>query len=163
MPHLPSHVHYWLAGTGPLTSAYEALILRRGLESRVKLLGAVSDRELAALYARSSLLIMPNVPVPHDMEGFGMVMLEAGAVGLPAIAADLEGIRDVVTHGEGGSLVKAGDAPEFASAVRSELESDTRWQALAQGAEQRARELDWSNVVEKYLDVLRGPAASPSG
>jgi glycosyltransferase involved in cell wall biosynthesis len=73
---------------------------------------------------------------------------------LPTIATDLEGIRDVVRDGESGVLVQAEDASAFESAVRSVLDSGPRWTALAQGAQARAEELDWSNVIEKYLDVL---------
>ena len=52
--------------------------MRHGLGGRVSLLGRCSDEDLVKLYCDSDLLVMPNIPVRGDMEGFGVVMLEAG-------------------------------------------------------------------------------------
>ncbi len=47
------------------------------------MLGRVSEEALGSLYRGADLFVMPNVPVPGDIEGFGVVMLEAGLCGLP--------------------------------------------------------------------------------
>ncbi|MEO0321791.1 MAG: glycosyltransferase family 4 protein [Myxococcota bacterium] len=117
MPRLPSRAHFWLAGDGPERPAIEAAIARAGLGARVRCLGKVDDASLLSLYARGALFVMPNVVVPGDMEGFGIVMLEAGASGLPTVAADLEGIRDVVTDGVNGWFAPSGDAEAFAARI----------------------------------------------
>jgi len=96
MPKLPENVFLWLAGDGPEHDNIAAAIERNGLERRVRCLGRISEAELAELYRRGQMFVMPNIVVPGDMEGFGVVMLEAGACGLPTLAADLEGIRDVI-------------------------------------------------------------------
>ena len=61
---------------------------------------------------------MPNVQVEGDMEGFGVVMLEAGLCELPVVAAALEGIQDVVTDGANGFLVPPEDPTAFAEQIR---------------------------------------------
>ena len=63
------------------------------------------------------LFVMPNVMVPGDMEGQGLVLLEAALCGRPAIAAAMEGILDVVTEGANGHLVPTEDAAGFAEAI----------------------------------------------
>ena len=117
MPQLPEDVHLWLAGDGPEGPRIRAAIDTHGLHSRVRMLGRLTDSEIAQLYAGADLFIMPNVRVPGDMEGFGLVMVEAGACGLPTIASRLEGILDVITDGCNGVLVESGDAQGFANAI----------------------------------------------
>ena len=156
MPRLPPDVHYWLAGDGPEEARIRAAMARHGLEDRVRLLGRVSDEALQTLYRGADLFVMPNIPVAGDLEGFGVVLLEAGLCGLPAIAARLEGIRDVITEDENGHLVQSGDAAAFAQAIlpyyhdREQLE-----QAGRRAAETTAARFGWDVVARRYLDVLQ--------
>jgi phosphatidyl-myo-inositol dimannoside synthase len=64
---------------------------------------------LNTCYAAADLFVMPNIPVEGDMEGFGIVLLEANRAGVPAVASDLEGIRDVIEPGENGYRVPHGN------------------------------------------------------
>ena len=115
MPLLPPHVCYSIIGSGPEEEVIKDAIQRHDLQDRVRLLGQCSDSQLVQMYQESDLLIMPNRPVPGDMEGFGVVILEAGACGTPTVAAKLEGITDVITPGENGVLVENGHAEAFCS------------------------------------------------
>ncbi len=89
MPRLPDNVHYWLAGDGPETDDILKTATENKVAHRVRLLGRITDEHLALLYRGADLFMMPNIPVPGTMEGFGVVMLEAGMGGLPVIAAKL--------------------------------------------------------------------------
>ena len=162
MPRLPADVQYWLAGEGPEEGRIRAAIARHGLESRVRLLGRVSDEELQILYRGADLFVMPNIPVAGDLEGFGVVLLEAGLCGLPAIASRLEGIRDVITESENGHLVESGDAAAFADAILPYYHDRERLERAArQAAETTAARFGWDVVAGRYLDVLRELAARP--
>jgi phosphatidylinositol alpha-1,6-mannosyltransferase len=142
MPLLPPSVVFLLAGDGPETPAIREAVARGGLQARVRVLGRVEDAELAMLYRGADLFVMPNVPVAGDMEGFGVVALEAGLAGLPTVASALEGILDAVTDGANGDLVPAGDARAFANAV-------LRYhRAPAWLAERSARAREW--VASRY-------------
>src|SRR5690606_21320998 len=88
-----------------------------GVLSRVHLLGRVSEQQLTSVYRGSDLFVMPNVPIPGDMEGFGVVMLEAGANGLPTVGSDLEGIKDVIMPGSNGHLVPTENPEAFRAVV----------------------------------------------
>ena len=152
MPMLPSHIEYWIAGTGPESEAIQHAAAAHGLEGRVHLLGRCSDEHLVKLYSESDLLIMPNLPVEGDMEGFGVVMLEAGSSGTPAIAADLEGIRDVITNDVNGRLVPSGDAPAFKNAI---LDYPTSPAARKKAYNYTTAKFSWPSVAELYVRHLR--------
>lgn len=155
LPRLPSDVHYWLAGDGPERGAIEAAAARHGMAERVRLLGRVSEEALAALYRGADLFVMPNIPVPGDMEGFGVVMLEAGLGGLPVVAARLEGIRDVITEGVNGHLVESGDAEAFTAAItRYHGAPDYLAVAARRARNHVANTYGWDAVAQRYISVL---------
>lgn len=156
MPRLPADVVYLLAGDGPTTPQVRASIERRDLYERVRLLGRVSEEMLRMLYEGADLFVMPNVPVPGDIEGFGVVMLEAGLAGLPTIAAELEGIRDVVREGENGHLLPSGDAEAFAAAIaRYHAEPDTLRQASARARRHVETNFSWAAIAAQQLEIFR--------
>lgn len=156
MPRLPPDVHYWVAGDGPETSAIQRAIDRHDLHARVRHLGRVPDETLAQLYRGSDLFVMPNIPVADDLEGFGIVLLEAGVCGTPAIAAQLEGIQDVITEGINGYLVPAKDPSGFVNAIQRYRGDATALDAAAQQAfEHTTSTFAWSAVANTYLSVLR--------
>lgn len=156
MPRLPAHVHYWLAGDGPEAAAIERAIARHRLEKRVRRLGRVPDNVLHQLYRAADLFIMPNRPVPGDMEGFGVVMLEAALCGAPVLAARLEGIQDVVAEGENGHLIESGDADGFVHWILRYDRDRTALQALSKRAATYVRTyFSWDVVANRYVQTLR--------
>ncbi len=156
MPKLPPRVAFWLAGDGPERDEIEASIERAQLRDRVARLGKISEAELLELYRRGQLFVMPNILVPGDMEGFGIVMLEAGACGLPTLAADLEGIRDVIEEGVNGWLVPSGDADAFAMRIQSLLDDPELLREASRRTLQHVTStFRWEHTAERYLDVLR--------
>jgi phosphatidylinositol alpha-1,6-mannosyltransferase len=84
-------------------------VREQGLQRHVFFLGAVSDDVLHLAYERARLLLLPLVDVPGDVEGFGMVAVEAAAHGLPTVAFALGGVTDAVAPGMSGYLVRPGD------------------------------------------------------
>ena len=157
MPKLPERVIFWLAGDGPERENIEAAIERAGLQQRVRCLGKISEEELVELYRRGKLFVMPNIVVPGDMEGFGIVMLEAGACGLPTLSADLEGIRDVIDDGVNGWFAPTEDAEAFAARIKSLLDDpDGLRKASKRAAEYVTSTFRWDSTAQRYLDALRG-------
>ena len=164
MPRLPADVLYLVTGAGPMTPRIQAALERHGLGGRARLLGKVPEETLRTLYRGGDLFIMPNVHVPGDIEGFGVVMLEAGLCGLPVLAADLEGISDVVGEGENGHLVPSRDAAAFAAAVlRYRGDREALAAASRSAARFTARTYSWTGVAERFVEIFRerigGPAA----
>jgi len=153
---LPDDVLFVAIGEGPERARIEAAAALAGVMPRVRLLGRVDDGLLAAAYARASVFVMPNIPVPGDMEGFGLVALEAAAAGALVIASDLEGITEAVQHGRNGLLVTAGDAAAWVVAIRDALEQPHT--ALTDQTRRFSRftreQYGWGATATRYLDVI---------
>lgn len=111
-------IEYWIAGTGPEKKNIQKAIKENNFENKVKLLGFVDDKKLKELYKQADIFIMPNIRVEGDREGFGIVALEANSYGLPVLATDLEGIRDVIKNGENGFLIEDGNLQAWVEKIK---------------------------------------------
>ena len=105
LPQLGGNVHYVVAGEGPEEPLIRAAADAAGVSSRLHLLGRVADDAREELLAGADVFLQPNIPVPGDMEGFGLVTVEAAMRGTPVVAAELEGIKDAVVNGRTGILL----------------------------------------------------------
>lgn len=161
LPRLPDRTTYVVVGEGPERQAAHDAARRGGVADRVRLLGRVSDGELAAAYRSADVFVMPNVPVAGDVEGFGLVALEAAASGLPVVASRLEGITEAIEDGANGVLVEPGDADAFAT-VLNDLLSLTRAQRSDIGARAAAYtdgHFNWDRTARRYIDLIGRVAA----
>ncbi len=91
----------------------------RAGQDTVQFLGTVDDDVLANCYAAADTLVFPLIQVSGDVEGFGMVAIEAAASGTPTVAFPVGGVVDAVVDGVNGLLVPEGDYEAFADAVLS--------------------------------------------
>jgi phosphatidylinositol alpha-1,6-mannosyltransferase len=113
-----------LAGSGKGMFGRIADAARRiGLEDHVRILGPLSEPDLFDAYEAADVLVFPVREVPGDVEGFGMVAIEAAAHGVPTIAFAVGGIPDAVLDGHSGWLVPPGDYATFADRVLQSLAS----------------------------------------
>lgn len=154
---------YIVAGTGPERDAISDLVNQLRLGGRVLILGEVSEREKEILLANADLFIQPNIPVENDMEGFGLVVLEAAAHECAVIAANLEGLKDAISHGNNGLLVPAGNAEAFESQIMSLLDNPGDIEQLGKHAARYVRaHYSWPSVAHRYLDLLAVEIGRPS-
>jgi phosphatidylinositol alpha-1,6-mannosyltransferase len=113
----------------------------------VRFLGAVDDETLWKCYAAADSLVFPLIQVRGDVEGFGMVAIEAAACGTPTVAFPVGGVVDAVSEGKNGLLVPEGDYQALADAIVSICQgspptaSDCRNHALRFSWEAHARRL----------------------
>jgi glycosyltransferase involved in cell wall biosynthesis len=113
LPFARHDVVHLVAGAGPAEDRIRRAARSRGVEDKVRLLGRVSREDRELLLRGSDLFVQPNIHVYGDMEGFGLVNVEAAVRDLPVLAADIEGIPDAVVDGETGWLVTSQDAPRW--------------------------------------------------
>ena len=166
LPRIPGNAVYLLAGEGPQTPAIRAAAARAGVEGRIRFLGRLTEEELVRVYRGADLFVMPNVPVPGDMEGFGVVTLEAALCGLPVLATALEGIRDAVSEGRTGHLLPPRDPEAFAAAVTrygDDRAALARLSGRARGAV--IDRFSWERTADRYVRHLSGaePARRAAG
>jgi len=151
---IKSDVIYLVVGDGP---EYDRIVNERELsplKSNIIIAGRQSSDMLNTAYAAADLFVMPNVPVEGDMEGFGIVLLEANRAGVPAVASDLEGIKDVIDQGINGYRVPHGEAELFAQKIDDVLNNELT--ELSEKARNYAGEnFSWDSVVNKYVSFLK--------
>lgn len=138
-----------IAGDGPEGARLHSLAASLGLSDRVSFLGEVDDATLAACYDRADLFVLPS-----RYEGFGMVLTEAIARGLPCIATD--GVVATRHLPQGAvAIVPADDSAQMSQAIAALLHADAR-QALAARARDAAPLLQrWSTTAEIIVDTIR--------
>src|SRR5262249_32016510 len=123
-PALP-HLRYVIVGEGEERARLEALVAHHGLSDRVTFAGAVAAEELPSYYAAADIFVHPNRVDAGDVEGFGIVFLEAAATGLPTIGGNSGGVPEAIEGDVTGLLVDGTDVNELAIAVRRLAESAT--------------------------------------
>lgn len=116
--------------------------------SRVHYVGEVPDQELPGLMAKAQVLLLPT----RFAEMFGMVLIEAGACGTPAVASNIGGIPEAT----GGSavLVEAGDVSAFAAAV-TEIVLEANLADASERALDNARKYSWEKIVSDTMSLYR--------
>jgi phosphatidyl-myo-inositol alpha-mannosyltransferase len=118
---------------------------------RVVLAGSVSHRDLPGYVAGADVFVAPAV----GQESFGIVLVEAMAAGVPVVASDIEGYREVVRPGVDGILTPPGDPLALADAVRQVLSDSALAGRLAESAKARAQRFRWEVVIEEIESVYR--------
>jgi phosphatidylinositol alpha-1,6-mannosyltransferase len=145
------------------TERIRSAICAAGMERHVELAGFVDDRILEAWMSIARAHVFPVLDLAQDVEGFGLVALEAAARGVPTVAFDAGGVSDAVAPGRSGTLVRSGDYAALATAVVRVLEEPARAQAPSCLA--FAREHDWPSYAKSVLREIQrvAPAETMSG
>ncbi len=147
---------YLIVGEGQLRSRIRKDIEKSGLVEKVFLLREVKDKTLKMLYNASDLLIMPNIPVEGDVEGFGFVALEANSAALPVIASRLEGITAAVEDGKNGFLIEPYDIQGFIEVIVALLEDDRAKEKMGRGAREYVLEnYSCEKIAGKYYQEFK--------
>ncbi len=145
---LKSEIHVDIFGDGPERAKLERQIIRLGLSDRVILHGAAA-RPQDALECMSILVL------PSEAEGFGLVLIEAMAAGIPVVATNAPGIRDVVVHDRTGLLVPIADPPAIARAIRRLVDDESlRYRLIAAARRDVEMRFSWPAIISRYEQIL---------
>jgi glycosyltransferase involved in cell wall biosynthesis len=120
-----------IGGDGEERATLERRARELGLAGRVEFAGPVHDPP--AFYRRCDLFALPSLD-----EGFGLVVLEAMASGLPVIGTRVGGVPELIEHDRNGLLVEPGDAPAIAEALRTLWADPARRARLAEAGRSTA-------------------------
>jgi phosphatidylinositol alpha-1,6-mannosyltransferase len=155
-------IHYLIVGDGPARAELGRTVRRLGLHDRVTFAGFVPDEELPGCYAAADLFVMVSreLPAKGDVEGFGIVYLEASAAGRPVVAGRSGGVSDAVEDGVSGLLVDPEDPRAVAEAMARLLRDPGLRVRLATAGRERVRDRfslqSGSAAFMEMLDELAG-------
>jgi phosphatidylinositol alpha-1,6-mannosyltransferase len=151
---ISSPVYYLMIGDGPENEVVRQAKKKQSDSDKIIIAGRQPDEILNAAYAAADLFVMPNIPVKGDMEGFGIVLLEANHAGVPAVASDLEGIKDVIKDGVNGYRITHHQPEQFADKIDYILNNELT--SLSVSAKKYVDEtFSWNSVVDKYIEFLK--------
>lgn len=149
----------FLVGDGPSRPRLEALAAEEGIASSVVFAGQVSEEELPSFYAAGDVFAMPcrSRKGGLEVEGFGIVFLEAAAVGLPVVAGNSGGAAEAVEDGETGLVVDGTSDDAVAHSVADLLEDPARAATMGKLGRLRVeQDFAWPRVIERLAVGLAG-------
>jgi hypothetical protein len=125
-----------------------------GVREDVVFAGSISDGDRAVYYAACDLFLMPNRQIGADIEGFGIVFLEAGAAGKPVIGGKSGGTGEAIIEGVTGVRVEGESVEAVAAAVIDLLAHPEKARAMGERGRLRVEtEFNWEAVVERTRQV----------
>lgn len=147
-----------IVGDGPLRE--ELKIQGKGMNDRVgwekiKLLGAKTHEELKAIYASADVFVCPSITAQDgDVEGFGLVMLEAMASGLPVVASNSGGIAQLIEDGVNGLLCEEKSVWQLVDNICSLLNDMDLYQKIVENGKRTIEEYDYCIIAKKYIGII---------
>jgi len=155
MGFLPKEVHLVMIGDGPDRQRIEAIAWR--FRDRVRLLTSATDLERNLWYAASDVFVLPVREETSDIEGFGIVFLEAALAGLPVIAGKSGGAPEAIVDGVTGLLIDPHNPKEIAEAVKALFDRPDIGRQFGEAGRLRAlRDFRWEDRAQSFRQILEG-------
>lgn len=146
-------LQYWIVGIGPEELLIKKIVQEKSLEHCVHLRGELDDAKREEFFVQADLFVVPNIAVSGDMEGFGIVCIEASARGVPVVAARLEGLADVVVDGATGRFFESGNAGDCVRVIREVIGGKWDCAGLVRAT---LEHYGWPLLFQRYRDEVFG-------
>lgn len=146
---------YAVVGGGAQKQELVALVEELGLHDHVQFLSEISDQDMIRCYQQCDFFILPNRTIGQDIEGFGMVLVEAQSCGKAVIAGDSGGTKETMLIGETGFIVDATDPLNIAQLVtKLILDENTLIDMGEKGRAHVIGSLDWQPLTQKAIKIF---------
>nr|WP_279309215.1 glycosyltransferase family 4 protein [Psychroserpens sp. SPM9] len=142
-------VHYHCIGIPTEADAFIEEAKRLKVDHYITFHGSVATQTLKQMLALTDVFVMlSSEDISGDVEGFGIAILEANALGVPAIGSKGCGIEDAIQPNQSGELVDFDDSKQFKTALERILSDKNTYQ---NNAKNWAKRHDWAVVINQYL------------
>jgi phosphatidylinositol alpha-1,6-mannosyltransferase len=148
-------LRYEIVGAGPDSARLQALARELGVQAHVRFHGKLGDDDIRAAYARAWCFALPVRAVGSDVEGFGIVYLEAAMARLPSIGGVDSGATDAIVDGITGYLVDGDDRAAVLQAVAALLGDPVEARRMGERGFERAKTYTWRRSVYACMRALR--------
>ena len=153
MPDILSNIpnfHYAIIGNGEEKQALTTLVNNLNLQEHVQFFSEISDLKMLTCYQQCDLFILPNRTIDNDIEGFGMVLVEAQSCGKPVVAGDSGGTSETMKVGHSGTIIDATNPQNIAKEMINLFKDEQKLIAMgANGRKHVLQHLDWCALVRE--------------
>jgi glycosyltransferase involved in cell wall biosynthesis len=143
------NVHLYIAGAVPERHTLRKLVEERKLGQDVTFMGFLPPQRYYRVLSSTDLLVFPS-----ENEAFGIVLLEAMALGKPVVASRVGGIPEVVKNMQNGILTNR-DPKSIADAVVCLSKDKDLYEQISQANLKSVRSFDWNNIVNEYIELYK--------
>jgi phosphatidylinositol alpha-1,6-mannosyltransferase len=150
---------YLVVGDGPYRDHLDRLARAAGVRDRVVFAGRVDADRLPDIYALCDVFVMPSRirPTERDVEGFGLVFLEANACGKPVIGGRTGGIPEAIVDGKTGFLVEPESVPDIAGRLATVLtDPELAAEMGRQGRSRVQTGFSWVDAAARVQELVIG-------
>ncbi|HUA68193.1 MAG TPA: glycosyltransferase family 4 protein [Candidatus Saccharimonadales bacterium] len=151
-----ANVHMTLVGAGIEEQKLNQLVQKLGLEERIEFTGQLDEQKKDDQLRHAHLLLHTSV-----REGWGLNIIEANAMGTPAIVYPVGGLVDSTIHNETGLVTRAETPEAMADSILEVAKSPEKYACLRLNAWNRSKSLQWDQVLPPACDWLESLAAKP--
>jgi len=153
------NIEYVIIGEGSFREKLEEQAAELGISKHVRFLGATSTAELKTAYAACDTFVMVPRALGSDIEGFGIVYLEANLFGKPVIGSRSGGVPESVLHEQTGLLIDPGDEKQLIDAIVKLMDDEKLRQKLGEGGRQRLqRDFGDDKQARRFIASVRKAA-----
>lgn len=145
---------YTIIGSGAEEEKLKNLISKNNANAYIKIITNADDAALQDYYAQNAILLAPGQEIDGDVEGFGLVIVEAAQFGTPTVATNIGGVGEAIVDGQTGILIPDNQAETLVSAVSKLFKDNESRRQMGQAAKQRVeREFNMKEQVSKIFNV----------
>ncbi len=146
------NLHYHCVGIPTEAEFFKEIASQLDVASNITFHGSVNDANLKEMLKATDVFVMLSTEsTTGDVEGFGIAILEANALGIPAIGSQGCGIEDAVQIERSGFIIDPKSDIEFSNSIKRILASQTEFNS---GANKWAKQHDWNQIVERYIALF---------
>jgi len=147
---------YFVIGDGEMKEDLKILAEEEGVDNNIEFIERTGREALTDYYNACDVFVMPSKTTPPDVEGFGIVYLEANACGKPVIGSYSGGIPSAIIHKKTGLLVEEDNPVKLAGAIKSLYNNEEFAKELGASGLQRVRdEANWDAVSKTVIHHLQ--------
>lgn len=155
---------YLIVGQGSHLESLQALVEENNLSGCVRFIGAIADSELPVIYQAADLFVMPNRDINGDVEGFGIVFIEASASGIPVIGGASGGTQDAVAEGISGFLVDPSDTNQITDCVLRFLSNQGLSSEIGRNGRRLAEDkFSWERAAKQVAEIIETSPQNQNG